>query len=881
MSTTSETRDTHRARRQLHASLWSRISWNAIVLMALLSALVALPVWAIDLPGYPGVGSRDGPLTEVQLQEASISVSPATAAVSVGDSFTIDIVIDPAVESVESAQAHLEFDPSVLEVQQITGSGVLPIELMSSYNNTLGQIAYSAATFGAAASAPFTLATVQMRALSESALTQIAFTFFPLERRTKVRHGLVILIDHEHGVANDGDVIISTTTPTATFTAQPTTEATPTTDPTLPTATSTFTPVPGGVDLVIVPATITVGQDNTFTLDVVVQAGSQPVDSVQAYLDFNPKYLNVLGLTGGLTLSTELDKSYYNDTGQINYSAVTFGPGTTGTFTLVTIQLQAMDTTAGTDLTFCFTSPRETKVNNDLIDVLGSTSNGQVEIIASTPTPTPVPPGVNDLFSPLVMKFHPTPTHTPVPTPPTVTATATATVIPTIPTTTVTPTPTEVPVGCEDLIVNGNMEETLAWIFGNCTAGICPCPPAYTEETYLSPSRSVRLGLTPDMTTIPCFSSMRQRVTIPDGIETATLTYWYKPFTLDTEQSSGERFDWTGFQPNMVAPPSSSVSASDLHWAAQDWQYILIFNNRLDVILDTVLTTNSNTGVWTAGSFDLNVSRYAGETIWVYFGVQNGDYDEPTWMHVDDVALTVCYQTPPTPTCTPTYAPTETLTATPTGSPTLTLTPTETLTPTVTLTPSPTPTSECLEVVENRSFEDGEPEDETNALVWIEEDTEMTAGRSGREPHTGDWSMRLGIPRDGSPKYSYSSVWQELELPPGDVISATLRFSYYPESDRPIYDNDAQYFIIYDRSGARHEIGRLDWSECNQQTWVEWGPYDVLGYEWPIKVHFEVYNHDSSGATRMYIDDVSVQVCIGESSQLWYAPRYRGFIEMP
>jgi len=876
MSTKRKTADTHMAKRQSLASLRSRNIWSAIILMALLSALVALPSWAIALPGSPGGGPQDGPLAEVQAQDASISVSPATTEVSVGDSFTIDIVIDPGAESVDSAQAYLEFDPSVLEVQQITGSGVLPTELLSNYNNTLGQIAYSAATFGTAASSPFTLATVQMRALTESAGTQIAFTFFPLERRTKVRHGLVVLIDHEHGVANDGNVIIAAAAPTATSPAQPTTEATPTTDPTLPTATSTFTPVPGGVDLVIDPAIITVGQDNVFTLEVVIQAGSQPVDSAQVYLDFNPTYLNVLALTGGLTLPTELDKSYNNTTGQISYSAVTFGASATGTFTLVTIQFQALAITARTDLTFCFTSPRETKVRDSSVNVLGSSSGGQVEIIASTPTPTPVPTGINDWYAPLIMKHHPTPTYTPVPTLPTVTATASATVIPTIPTTTVTPTPTEVPVGCDDLILNGGMEETLAWIFGSCVGNICPCVPQYTDEVWYNGNRSALIGLAPEMTDIWCVSSMRQRVTIPEGIESATLTYWYKPFTMDTEPNSAEGYDWAGFDPQMTAPPAPELLRDKPSFAQEDWQLIWIYDERLEYPpMDVVMQSNSNAGVWTAGSFDLDVSRYAGKTIWVYFAVLNdGVDDKPTWMYVDDVALTVCYQATPTPTYTPTYTPTETLTATPTGSPTVTVTPTETL------TPSPTPTTECQEVVENRSFEDGDPEDERDALVWIEEHTEMTAGRSDDEAHTYDWSMRLGIPRGGSPHESNSSVWQQLELPPGDVVTATLRFWYYPESDSPADPYDLQLFYIVDRLGI-HEIGRLYPSERDLRTWVQSEPFDVSGYAWPIKVHFEVYNNNSYyyGATRMYIDDVTVEVCVEEGTQARSTPLRRGFFE--
>jgi len=875
MSKTREARDTHRIKRQSLAPLWSRNTWSAILLMALLSALVALPAWAIALPGSPEGWLQDAPLAEAQAQEVSINVSPATTEISIGDSFSIDIVIDPGAESVDSAQAYLEFDPAVLEVQQITGSGVLPIELLSNYNNTLGQIAYSSATFGAAASGPFTLATVQMRALTESAGTQIAFTFFPLERRTKVRHGLVVLIDHEHGVANDGNVIINAASPTATSPAQPTTEATPTISPTLPTATSTFTPVPGGVNLVIDPATITVGQDNVFTLDVIIQAGSLPVDSAQVYIDFNPTYLNVLGLTGGLSLPTELDKSYNNSTGQISYSAVTFGAGATGTFTLVTIQLQAMSITAGTDLTFSFISPRETKVRNSSVNVLGSSNGGQVEIIASTPTPTPVPTGVNDWYAPLVMKHHPTPTYTPIPTLPTATATASATTIPTIPTTTVTPTPTEVSIGCEDLMLNGGMEETLAWIFGSCVGSICPCVPEYTDEVWHNGNRSVLIGLTPEMTDIWCVSSMRQRVTIPEGIESATLTYWYKPFTMDSESSSGEGYDWVDFDPQMMTPPAPGLLRDRPSFAQEDWQLIWIYDERLEYPpMDAVMQSNSNAGVWTAGSFDLDVSHYAGKTIWVYFAVLNDGVDnEPTWMYVDDVALTVCYQATPTPTYTPTYTPTEIFTATPTGSPTVTLTPTETL------TPSPTPTSECLEVVENRSFEDGDATDETDALEWTEPATQMTAGRSDDEAHTGDWSMRAGIPRGENPKYSYSSAWQQLELPPGDVVTATLRFWYYSESDSPAYDGDSQYFVILNRWGVRDTIGTLDQSERNQQEWVEWGPYDVSGYAWPIKVHFEVYNNSYYGTTRMYIDDVSVEVCVEEGTQTRSAPIRRGFFE--
>ena len=107
-------------------------------------------------------------------------------------------------------------------------------------------------------------------------------------------------------------------------------------------------------------------------------------------------------------------------------------------------------------------------------------------------------------------------------------------------------------------------------------------------------------------------------------------------------------------------------------------------------------------------------------------------------------------------------------------------TPTPTSTPTLTATPSPTPTGECQEAAKNPSFEIAVPPDTSDAQDWTEVLTIMPAARSDDEAYTGDWSMRLGIPRDGANAYkeSYSTAWQWLELPAGDVITATLKFWY-------------------------------------------------------------------------------------------------------
>ncbi|MEA2720767.1 MAG: hypothetical protein QOJ39_2631 [Candidatus Eremiobacteraeota bacterium] len=94
---------------------------------------------------------------------------------------------------------------------------------------------------------------------------------------------------------------------------------------------------------------------------------------------------------------------------------------------------------------------------------------------------------------------------------------------------------------------------------------------------------------------------------------------------------------------------------------------------------------------WTQHTF--NVSAYAGQTLWLYFGVHGDGYTGAyTILYVDDVSLTGGTTPTPTPkpTATPTPGPTPTPGATPTPVPTHTPTPAPT--PTGGPTPIPLPT---------------------------------------------------------------------------------------------------------------------------------------------------------------------------------------------
>jgi serine protease len=188
----------------------------------------------------------------------------------------------------------------------------------------------------------------------------------------------------------------------------------------------------------------------------------------------------------------------------------------------------------------------------------------------------------------------PTPTLTP---PPGATPTPTSP-----PGVTPTPTPTVGPPPVTgDLIVNGGFETSGGWIFG-----YTPRPGDYATNIVHSGARSARLGIVsgPD---IYSYSSVWQAVAIPPGVRRATLTYWIYPISQDTYP--------------------------------RDLQMVLVLNDQFRV-LTYAERMLSNSQQWTQRSYDM--TRYAGRTVMVYFGVLNQGWTGRTSaMYVDDVALTV------------------------------------------------------------------------------------------------------------------------------------------------------------------------------------------------------------------------------------------------
>lgn len=190
-------------------------------------------------------------------------------------------------------------------------------------------------------------------------------------------------------------------TPTSTRTATPTATQT-----SVPTATPTTAPS-GTVHLRLDPATPAVTFGQYFDERVMVEAGTQPVAAADAFIDFDPRYLEVISIADGSGLDILL-KGYDNGTGQINIGAGNLSVPVQGTFVLVTLHMRAKEGmgTLATDIVFSLSGSRRTTVKDESDhNVLAQAHNARVSISELTPTPTATStPRFYRLYLPIVMR---------------------------------------------------------------------------------------------------------------------------------------------------------------------------------------------------------------------------------------------------------------------------------------------------------------------------------------------------------------------------------------------------------------------------------------------------------------------------------------------
>jgi cell division septation protein DedD len=169
---------------------------------------------------------------------------------------------------------------------------------------------------------------------------------------------------------------------------------------------------------------------------------------------------------------------------------------------------------------------------------------------------------------------------------------------------------------------------------------------------------------------------------------------------LDGKKSYGEPNGDSGVC-QLVTIPSNGVLSAWLYQASNEantayaYQEADLLDSNGYVLLN-LYTSVSNKKAWTLGSW--NLAAYAGQRVYLYFGVHGDGYTGlTTQQYVDDVSLVSSGGATPTPspTATPRPTPTPTVGPTPTPKPTATPTAKPTATPTAkpTATPTPVPTA--------------------------------------------------------------------------------------------------------------------------------------------------------------------------------------------
>jgi len=85
----------------------------------------------------------------------------------------VALQVEAGQQPVDGAAAYVNFDPQVLQVEEVTGGSTLGVELHRQVDNAAGSVDYAAATFGNFPAGTFDLASLHVRALRAGTTTLV------------------------------------------------------------------------------------------------------------------------------------------------------------------------------------------------------------------------------------------------------------------------------------------------------------------------------------------------------------------------------------------------------------------------------------------------------------------------------------------------------------------------------------------------------------------------------------------------------------------------------------------------------------------------------------------------------------------------------------
>ena len=111
---------------------------------------------------------------------------------------------------------------------------------------------------------------------------------------------------------------------------------------------------------------------------------TNPVDTVQVYLEFDPSYLEASFLTDGGNLEIPLQLNLDNSRGRIDFSVGTLGDSAWMPFTLATVYFRALAPTGPQGRYIVFADllpPRQTKAIEGGANITGGLSSAHVVVV--------------------------------------------------------------------------------------------------------------------------------------------------------------------------------------------------------------------------------------------------------------------------------------------------------------------------------------------------------------------------------------------------------------------------------------------------------------------------------------------------------------------
>ncbi len=273
--------------------------------------LLAIPATIFFLGQQRDIRAKAAPAT-------TLSLTPLTNTVNVGDSFKLDVTMTPASNQVVSAQIYLTFDPTKLKATAFTNGSNAPNVLNSAVlGNGTASISVGAASNAQPITTAGSIAQITFTALA--ATTAIAPTEVQFASNTFVSGINDTTANVLNGTAGskitiNGPTVTPTPTPTTTITATPTVTITPTLTPTQAASQSGE-----ATSSAVTIASPTTNQDVAST-EPVIQGKAPPGSSVTIVIHSTPQTVVVTADADGnwtYTPTTPLDNGPHDVTASV------------------------------------------------------------------------------------------------------------------------------------------------------------------------------------------------------------------------------------------------------------------------------------------------------------------------------------------------------------------------------------------------------------------------------------------------------------------------------------------------------------------------------------------------------------------------------------